>query len=32
MTKDINQIKNATKSASGGMYSGGGGPLDDAAV
>ena len=32
MTKDIKDIKNATKSASGGMYTGGGGHLDDAAL
>ena len=32
MTKDIKDIKNATKSASGGMYTGSGGHLDDAAL
>ena len=33
MANDIKNLKNASKTASGGnMFSGGGGPLDDAAV
>ena len=32
MAEDINKIKTAAKSANGGMYSGGGGAVDDAAL
>ena len=32
MAEDINKIKTAAKSANGGMYTGGGGAVDDAAL